>query len=135
MASTAVIACIFYRCVLYFLRTTASINYKLWDINTVTAADFTIEIDIPEIIWKKWIKRGMKLSFKEYLREQLQPQIDALPVVLNDKSINSDTRIACIFFAYSNSDLIDKLKVRGDDLINGNLQKMTKTESQINKMI
>lgn len=64
VASTAIIVCIFYRCVLYFLRTTASINYKLWDINTVTAADFTIEIDIPEIIWKKWNKRKMKVSFK-----------------------------------------------------------------------
>lgn len=135
IAATAIVACIFYRCIIYFLRTTASIDYKLWDIHTVTAADFTVEVNIPEIIWRKWKKRNIKTSFKEYFRNQLQPQIDALPQCLSDPRVNTDTRIACIFFAYANSNLIDVLKERGDDLINGNLAKMTKTESKINSMM
>lgn len=73
IAATAIVACIFYRCIIYFLRTTASIDYKLWDIHTVTAADFTVEVNIPEIIWRKWKKRNIKTSFKEYFRNQLQP--------------------------------------------------------------
>jgi len=56
-------------------------NYKQWDINTVTAADFTIQITIPWEVWRGWQNwRRLKkqksdkgassdqdeLSFKEY---------------------------------------------------------------------
>ena len=42
---------------IYYLRYSSSITLKEWDINIVTAADFTVEIDITERLWRKWIKR------------------------------------------------------------------------------
>ena len=36
----------------YFLFKTSIIEYKLWDIDTVTPADFTVEYNIPEVAWE-----------------------------------------------------------------------------------
>lgn len=35
-----------------YLSKTAYMDYKLWDVNTVTAADFTVEFPISETIWE-----------------------------------------------------------------------------------
>jgi hypothetical protein len=35
--------CLLFLLVLYYLQQTSRIEYKLWDVNTVTAADFTTE--------------------------------------------------------------------------------------------
>jgi hypothetical protein len=56
-------------------------------------------------------------------------------MVLQDEKVNTDTRIACIFFAYANSSLIEVLKRRGNNLVNGKLHQMYKTEDMINQLI
>ena len=43
----------FVSCV-YYLRKSAVLNYKLWDINMVTPVDWTVQIDIPHNVWIKW---------------------------------------------------------------------------------
>jgi hypothetical protein len=30
------------------------INEKTWDLSTVTTADFTVDIDLPDEIWQLW---------------------------------------------------------------------------------
>ena len=40
-----------------YLSKTSSLDYKLWDVNTVTAADFTVEFEITEILWNKFCYR------------------------------------------------------------------------------
>ena len=54
---------------------------------------------------------------------------------MKDESVNTDTRMACIFFAYANGQVIDVLKDRGKSLINGNLNGMYKSEEKLNKLI
>ena len=54
---------------------------------------------------------------------------------MKDESVNTDTRIACIFLAYANGEVIDVLKNRGKALINGNLNGMYKAEEKLNKII
>ena len=56
-------------------------------------------------------------------------------MVLKDETVNTDTRIACIFFAYANGEVIEVLKQRGKALINGNLNSMYKSEEKLNKYI
>ena len=36
---------------IYHLQKVASLNFKTWDMNTVTVADFTIQMTIPLEVW------------------------------------------------------------------------------------
>ena len=40
---------------LYYLYKTSKLDYKLWDVDTVTAADFTVEAVISEKMWKNFL--------------------------------------------------------------------------------
>mmetsp|Transcript_10117 Transcript_10117/g.15450 ORF Transcript_10117/g.15450 Transcript_10117/m.15450 type:complete len:81 (-) Transcript_10117:2139-2381(-) len=62
-------------------------NYKQWDINTVTAADFTLQINLPEEVWQGWqnwkyvkakaeeFNSSDEFSFKDYFMDQLEHQV------------------------------------------------------------
>jgi hypothetical protein len=39
------------------MKASASLNYKLWDLNSYTAADYSVKIRIPEVFWKTWIEK------------------------------------------------------------------------------
>jgi hypothetical protein len=39
-----------------FLQSTAQLDFKLWDLSTVTAADFTAELVIKEDMWKNHLE-------------------------------------------------------------------------------
>ncbi len=43
VASSAIFMCFLFLLTTYYLSETASIDYKMWDVDTVTAADFTVE--------------------------------------------------------------------------------------------
>jgi uncharacterized phage infection (PIP) family protein YhgE len=42
---------------IYYLFETSNLDYKLWDVATVTAADFTVEYIITEEIWNNFLQR------------------------------------------------------------------------------
>ena len=52
-----------------------SLNYKKWDMKTVTAADYTIQIPISQQIWKDWLNHCKycqnDLTFRQYLKIEL----------------------------------------------------------------
>ena len=62
------IACFAFIYTIHYIRKAALINYKIWDLDTVTSGDFTVIVTLPPIIWRKWNRREMKetMRFKEY---------------------------------------------------------------------
>jgi hypothetical protein len=40
-----------------YLSKTASLDYKVWDVDTVTAADFTVEFFIYENVWLRFLTK------------------------------------------------------------------------------
>ena len=42
-------------CSIYYLYETSKLEYKSWDVATVTAADFTVESNISEAMWNNFI--------------------------------------------------------------------------------
>jgi hypothetical protein len=42
---------------IFYLYKTSLLDYKLWDVNTVTPADFTVEYIITEQIWDNFMGR------------------------------------------------------------------------------
>lgn len=41
----------------YYLYETSKYDYKMWDVDTVTAADFTVEYIITEQAWRNFLKK------------------------------------------------------------------------------
>lgn len=39
-----------------------SLNEKLWDLKTVTTADFAVKVELPEEVWTNWIKNERKIK-------------------------------------------------------------------------
>lgn len=77
----AVIASFYFSFVVYYLRKCASMDIRLWDSKTATAADFTVQIPITNEIWLSYqndlhskmhhnhkCKHDKRLTFKEVLR-------------------------------------------------------------------
>lgn len=50
----------------------SSIEYKLYDVLTVSCTDYTVQVEIPESLWVKWLDVKSDLSFKEYMKEEIE---------------------------------------------------------------
>ena len=77
VACLGIFMCCLFLLTIYYLSSTAYIDYKLWDVSTVTAADFTIEWAIPESIWPKFCKtldessdESKSVAFENYIKQE-----------------------------------------------------------------
>lgn len=63
---------------MYYLSSVATIEFKEWDVGTVTAADFTVEYQIPKIVWKKFEDahtdhtKAEGTDFEDYLKGRFE---------------------------------------------------------------
>ena len=69
---------------IYYLQKSASLDHKQWDMNTMTVADFTIQMTIPPEVWKLWNSECQfgshcTKSFKDFFRKQIQQQVNEMP--------------------------------------------------------
>lgn len=51
------------------------LRYKVWDFNTVTAADFTVEVIIPEQAWHNWKDKQEGLTNPGDFKKELMKEI------------------------------------------------------------
>ena len=63
---TAIFAGWLFLYVVHYLNLVASLNFKQWDVKTITAADFTIQVDIPKEVFDSW---EVKKKFKTAMRD------------------------------------------------------------------
>ena len=90
---TGVIISLYFVACIYYLRKSAILNYKLWDLNTVTPVDWTVQINISRIVWIKWqnhcymkhkITKALNQDeevedFKKFFHDEIQTQIQDCP--------------------------------------------------------
>lgn len=96
-----------------------SIEKREWDLQTVTASDYTLEIALTkeqvavmrQAIYQESFAYGESdgMQIKMYLTRELEK-------ALKDKYPDEDGRVADINFAYYNSWLLDSLRTRGDHI-------------------
>ena len=73
---------------MYYLGSVASIDFKAWDVGTVTASDFTVEYQIPKKVWKKFEDnhtdhtRAEGCDFEDYLKREFENIVSQEPSVL-----------------------------------------------------
>jgi hypothetical protein len=49
--------CLLFFLMIYYQEKTSLLDYKLWDVNTVTAADFTTETFFTDEFWQSYLDR------------------------------------------------------------------------------
>lgn len=80
-----VFICFLYIFMLMYLNKVGNLDYKLWDVQTVTAADFTVEQVITKHLWRKYKEQvtaneseyGTSMDFETYLREEYEKLVSA----------------------------------------------------------
>ena len=48
------IICGLFSFAIYYLQISAELNFKLWDMQLKTAADFTVQMTITDEVWTQW---------------------------------------------------------------------------------
>jgi hypothetical protein len=118
----------------------AAIEFKQWDVGTVTASDFTVEYQIPKVVWKKFEDqhtdktRAEGTDFEEYLRGEFERIVSAQPSVLYPEQGTPPVKIANITFAFKNAKLIRLLKKRGTAVADGQFRNLPKIDEEINQL-
>lgn len=73
---------------LFFLNKLADIDFKAWDVETVTAGDFTVTYAIPDEVWYNFEflhedkTRAEGSDFEEYLSKEFEKIVATQPSVL-----------------------------------------------------
>jgi len=126
---------------MYYLSSVASIDFKAWDVGTVTASDFTVEYNIPKKVWTKFEDnhtdhtRAEGTDFEDYLKKEFENIISQQPSVLYPNLVQPPAvRIANITFAFNNAKLIGLLRQRGTIVASGNFTKLPDIDAKINDL-
>jgi len=95
----------------------SELEYKLWDVETVTAADFTVSQTISEEFWNAFkdlessrrnvSSYGDAMDFESYLVQEYERIVNEQEMVNSDEQ---DLKIVNITFAYSNQEMLKLLK-------------------------
>ena len=140
-----------YMLAVFYLDHTADLDYKLWDLSTTTAADFTAEMTIhPDqynqlLITMSRIAEPMPthavpsmtemrkpiVALAQHIENEFCRKLNKLPKVIRDEP---NMRIAHISFAFDNKELLQALIERGTLITKGAFDKLAKVNEKIDKM-
>lgn len=150
MSALTCVCGILFLSVIFYLKKTAGLDFQMWDLQTLTASDFTIEVTITEPMWDKFnvelgkhaeLPKGgaapdhtsIKLpvvTFEAYLEHVLCKKLNALPKIHDDIEV----RVANITFGFNNAEMLDLLTQRGTLLTKGQLEKVPDLNDKIDRL-
>jgi len=118
IASMGVFICLFFVVYLDYLRNIfKNLNIE-WDVKTITAGDYSVELDISQKMWDNFLKDVYKpelaatklVQFRKYLEHKLEDNLSALPDLGYEDEPVQRVNIAMLTFAFDNAQLINLLK-------------------------
>ena len=86
-ALTGITASLLFSYVVYYLKYSSQLDFKKWDVGTVTTADFTVQVTFTDTMWAKWNEakassnepaKTLKAYVKKSMIEQLSKRKAAL---------------------------------------------------------
>lgn len=141
VACAGVFIALTYLATMIYLSKSASIDFKAWDVGTVTASDFTVEYQIPKKVWKKFEDqhtdhtRAEGTDFEDYLKREFENIVSQVPSVLYADQVQAPpVRISNITFAFNNAKLLGLLRERGTVVASGNFAKLPDVDKKINEL-
>ena len=110
-----------------------------WDVKTITAGDYSVELDITEKQYKHFLDNvydslsGISKieSFKGYLKKTLEDRLTRMPDLGYEDPAPERINIAMISFAYDNAELINLLRQRGQHIKFQRFDKMRLVNTKI----
>jgi hypothetical protein len=140
-----VFAVLVYLTILYKFKRASDLNRMKWDIETITPGDYTAQMEITEKAFKffedniytrdKERKTDISIgeSLKSYIKKELERILTEKLFEMksdpsNDNIKISEVKIADIVFAFSNAELIQLLRTRGQHIMFQRYDKMREVE-------
>lgn len=124
--------------VINYLQQVSDVDFKIWDVETVTASDFTVDFDLDASQWAqfkklhylKYKKEGgsLLLSFELYIKDEIEKIVEKSSDAQEGPEL---FEIAVITFATKNKTLMKLLKERGSYITAGKLTKILKMDTKI----
>ena len=133
--------------IIYYEKRMNSVELQQWDINNLTASDFTVEWTITDNIWNVFNLQlsqhallppgnsapnhvGASLpvvTFEAYIEHYFTKKLNQLPKINEDVEI----RVANISFGFDNPELIQLLQERGALIAKGKFSKVPAINEKI----
>jgi hypothetical protein len=115
-----------------YMRSVFKNNFVEWDVKTITAGDYSVELDIPEALYKRFIAekfdplsgRTKIEAFRDFLQAELEQRLTTLPDLGYEEPAPESIKISMITFAFDNAKLINLLRKRGAFIKFENYDKM-----------
>lgn len=87
VASLAVFMALFYICYIDYIRSKAKNDYVEWDAKLITASDYTVELEIPQTMYSKFVSdiydpdygKSKATAFRDYLKKELETRLSRFP--------------------------------------------------------
>lgn len=121
--------------VMYYLKSMTHLDFKLWDVSTTTASDFTVKLRITPGMWQAFKEDEAKqlnpLPLDQQIKVALERRVQELPPVLKGQE-KVTIEVAAVSIAYQNGQIIDLLRTRGTHITNGNLKAIPEVDNKIN---
>ena len=94
-----------------YLRSIFKNQYVEWDVKTITAGDYSVELDISQKMWDNFLKDLYKpelattklVQFRKYLEHTLENNLSALPDLGYEDEPVQRVNIAMLTFAFDNA--------------------------------
>ena len=109
----------------------------------MTAGDYSIEFDISEEFWKRFIdlhgaskpqRMTMVQHFREWITKEMEDKLSRMPDLGFEDEKVERIKIAVTTFAFDNAELILLLKERGAAIASDNFNKMRELDTKINQL-
>jgi len=113
---------------IFYLKSTTLIDYKDWDVDTVTAGDYTVMMEITSRMFEQYkiehLKNKQEIpSFLKHLKNRIEEEVSKCENVL-PKRKDDKIEVACISFGYKNRSIILPLLKRGALIGNAKFDKL-----------
>ena len=123
-----------------YVRQVAKNDFVEWDIKTVTSGDYTIEFDISDEFYDRFIQNHgrqkpdnipMATYFRDWIQTEMENKISRIPDLGYEDEPPERIEIAATTFAFENAALVNLLKKRGAAIRADKFDEMRKIDKQI----
>ena len=96
-------------------------SFVEWDVKTITAGDYSCEVDITQQMWNTFLANKYNPSsgktkiaaFRDFMQEELEERLTRMPDLGYEDEAPERIKIAMITFAFENEAMITLLRKRG----------------------
>jgi hypothetical protein len=133
---------LFYISFIDFLKSLFKSTAVEWDVKTITAGDYCVELQITKTMWDTFIAtiynpedHKPKLNqFRDYLSKEMSKRLTKLPDLGYEDEPPERINISLITFAFDNNELINILRARGNAIKFENFDEMRKINQKIDTL-